>query len=165
MHVRTATVADAEAIRAIYNVEVETSTVTFDLTPRSLAEQRSWISDRSGAHAVVVAIDDEADGEVVGFGSLSPYKERAAYSTSVEDSVYVHRDHRGRGVGRLLLGELVERAGAHGFHALFARIVADHDASIELHLRMGFEVVGHERQVGRKFGRWLDVTVMERVLG
>lgn len=165
MHLRTATVDDAEAIRSIYNVEVETSTVTFDLTPRSPAEQRSWITDRSGALAVVVAVDDDGTGEeVVGFGSLSRYKDRAAYSTSVEDSVYVHRDHRGRGVGRLLLAELVERATAHGFHALFARIVADHDASIALHQRLGFEVVGREREVGRKFGRWLDVTVMERIL-
>lgn len=162
MQLRTATVDDAEAIRGIYNVEVETSTVTFDIVPRTLAEQRRWISDRSGAHAVIVALDD--DGEVAGFGSLSPYKERAAYSTSVEDSVYVHRDHRGRGVGRLLLAELVERATAHGFHALFARIVADHDASIELHRALGFEIVGREREVGRKFGRWLDVTLMELIV-
>jgi L-amino acid N-acyltransferase len=159
---RPATVDDAEAIRAIYNVEVETSTVTFDIVPRTLAEQRRWIEDRSGAHAAVVAVDD--DGEIVGFASLSPYKDRAAYATSVEDSVYVHRDHQGVGVGRRLLTELVSRSRAHGFHALFARIVSDHEASIGLHAALGFELVGVEREVGRKFGRWLDVTVMELVL-
>lgn len=159
--IRVATTEDAEAIRSIYNLEVETSKVTFDIVPRSLAEQRRWIVDRSGAHAVLVA---ERDGAVIGFGSLSPYKERAAYSTSVEDSVYVHRDHHGSGIGRLLLTELIERATAHGFHALFARIVAGHEASIGLHASLGFEVVGNEREVGRKFGTWLDVTVMERIL-
>ena len=160
--VRDATIEDAEAIRAIYNLEVTTSVVTFDIVPRSLTEQQEWLASRSGAHSAIVA---EADGSVIGFGSLSPYKERAAYATSVEDSVYVHRDHQGRGVGQALLGNLVERATRHGFHALFARIVADHEASIGLHLANGFEVVGHEREVGRKFGRWLDVTVMERLLG
>ncbi len=159
--IRVATTEDAEAIRSIYNLEVETSKVTFDIVPRSLAEQRRWILDRSGAHAAIVA---ERAGIVVGFGSLSPYKERAAYSTSVEDSVYVHRDHHGTGVGRLLLTELVDRATAHGFHALFARIVAGHAASIGLHTSLGFEVVGNEREVGRKFGTWLDVTVMELIL-
>ncbi len=159
--IRVATTDDAEAIRSIYNLEVETSKVTFDIVPRSLPEQRRWILDRSGAHAAIVA---ERAGIVVGFGSLSPYKERAAYSTSVEDSVYVHRDHHGTGVGRLLLTELVDRATAHGFHALFARIVAGHAASIGLHTSLGFEVVGNEREVGRKFGTWLDVTVMELIL-
>lgn len=162
MLIRAATVDDAEAIRAIYNVEVETSTVTFDLVPRTAAEQRRWIVDRSGAHTAIVACDDS--GAVIGFGSLSPYKDRAAYATSVEDSVYVHRAHHGTGVGTALLTELVERATAHGFHALFARIVADHTASIGLHARVGFDVVGTEREVGRKFGTWLDVTVMERIL-
>lgn len=161
MIIRPATTEDAAAIREIYNVEVETSTVTFDIVPRSLADQRRWIVDRSGAHTALVA---EHDGSVVGFGALSPYKERAAYSTSVEDSVYVHRDHHGEGVGRLILTELVERATAHGFHAIFARIVAGHDASIGLHRSLGFEVVGNEREVGRKFGTWLDVTVMELIV-
>lgn len=158
---RPAILDDAEAIRSIYNVEVETSTVTFDLVPRSESDQRAWLSDRSGAHAVIVA---ELDRRIVGYGALSPWRDRPAYSTSVEDSVYVDRDHHGRGIGRALLDELVSRAQGHGFHAMFARIVGDHEASIGLHQRAGFEVVGHEREVGRKFGRWLDVIVMERLL-
>lgn len=161
MHIRVAQPEDAEAIRDIYNHWVTTSTVTFDLVPRSAAEQEQWLGDRSGAHLVIVAEDD---GEVIGFGSLSPYRDRPAYSTTVEDSVYVHPDRQGAGVGQALLGELVRLAGQHGFHAVIARIVGDHDASIALHLKSGFEVVGTEREVGRKFNRWLDVVVMQCLL-
>jgi len=159
---RLATLDDAEAIRSIYNVEVLTSTVTFDLVPRSLQDQREWLRARSGAHAVIVAESD--DGEVIGFGSLSPYRDRPAYSTTVEDSVYVRRDHQGEGVGRALLAALVDLAAAHGFHTVMARIVGGHEASIALHRSLGFEEVGVERQIGRKFGTWLDVVVMQRLL-
>jgi L-amino acid N-acyltransferase len=162
VRVRSARLGDAEATRQIYNAEVTTSTVTFDLVPRSLTQQREWLTARSGAHAVVVA-EDDANG-VVGFASLSPWGKRPAYATSVEDSVYVHRDHRGGGIGRTLLGELLDVATAHGFHAVFARIVAEHEASTRLHHALGFEIVGTEREVGRKFGRWLDVVVMELLL-
>jgi len=158
---RQARLDDAEAVRQIYNAEVQTSTVTFDIVPRSLDEQRRYLSDRSGAHAVIVAEDERA---VVGYGALSPWRSKPAYATSVEDSVYVHRDHQGQGMGRVLLGELVTTATAHGFHACMARIVGGHEASIVLHQRCGFEVVGTEREVGRKFGRWLDVVLMERLL-
>jgi phosphinothricin acetyltransferase len=161
MHLRLATLDDAEAIRAIYNLEVTTSTVTFDLVPRSLEEQRAWQQARSGAYAVLVA---ERDGVVAGFGSLSRWRDRPAYSTTVEDSIYVHRDHQGAGVGKRLLTELVATATAHGFHACMARIVGGHEASIALHHSCGFEVVGTEREVGRKFGTWLDVVLMERML-
>ncbi len=161
MELRLATLDDAEAIRAIYNVEVTGSTATFDLVPRSLAEQRAWQAERSGARAVLVAEDA---GELVGFGSLSRWRDRPAFATTVEDSVYVHRDHQGQGVGRLLLAELMTRATESGFHAVMARIVGGHEASIALHRSVGFEVVGTERQVGRKFNRWLDVVLMERLL-
>lgn len=153
---------DAEAIREIYNVEVLESTVTFDLVPRSLAEQLVWIEEHSGGHPAIVAVD-EGD-RVLGFASLSPYRPRPAYATTVEDSVYVAREHRGRGVGRLLLGDLVELARDHGFHAAIARVVGGHEASIALHRACGFEQIGCEREVGRKFGRWLDVVLMQLML-
>jgi phosphinothricin acetyltransferase len=161
MEVRLATLDDAEPIRQIYNVEVTTSTATFDLVPRSLDEQRAWQAERSGARAVIVAVQDD---EVRGFASLSPWRSRPAYATTVEDSVYVHREHQGQGVGKALLSELVTTATRHGFHACMARIVGGHDASIALHQSCGFEVVGTEREVGRKFNRWLDVVLMERLL-
>ena len=167
MLIRPAELDDAAALMEIYNPVVLTSTATFDLVPRDLPQQRAWIADRSGARVVLVAVDDDGSdgGTITGFAALSPYRDRAAYATTVEDSVYVHADHQGRGIGRRLLDALVDTARAHGFHAVMARIVADHEASIALHTACGFEVVGHEREVGRKFGRWLDVTLMERLLG
>ena len=161
MDVRLATLADAEAIRAIYNREVTSSTVTFDLVPRSAGDQREWLDQHAGAHPAVVAVDG---ADVVGFGSLSPYRSRPAYATTVEDSVYVHHDARGRGVGRLVLSELLHRATDHGFHAVMARIVDGHEASISLHTSCGFGLVGVEREIGRKFGRWLDVALMQRLI-
>jgi L-amino acid N-acyltransferase len=153
---------DAEAVRAIYNVEVVESTVTFDMVPRTLDEQVAWIDEHSGGHPAIVAVD--GDGTVIGFASLSPWRERPAYAGSVEDSVYVHRDHRGRGVGRLLLDELVRLGRDHGFHTVIARIVGGHEASIALHAVCGFDQVGIEREVGRKFKQWLDVVLMQRIL-
>ncbi len=160
---RLARLDDAEEIRQIYNAEVTATTVTFDITPRSLEEQRRYLSARSGAHAVIVATDG-GGGAVLGFGALSPWRDKPAYSTSVEDSVYVHQGHQGHGIGRTILAELVKVATAHGFHAVFARIVGGHEASIRLHRSLGFEIVGTEQEVGRKFGRWLDVVVMELLL-
>ena len=162
---RLASLGDAEQIRQIYNHEVSNTVATFDLVPRSLEDQQRWITDRNGAFAAIVAVDaDDERGEVVGFGSLSPYKERAAYRTSVEDSVYVRRDRGGQGIGKLILAELLRIGSASGFHAVFARISASSEASIALHRSCGFELVGIEREVGRKFNRWLDVALMQALL-
>lgn len=162
MRIRPATLGDAESIRSIYNHEVLTSTVTFDLVARTADEQLAWVARHSGAHPALVAAD--GSGVVLGFASLSAYRNRPAYRTTVEDSVYVAAEHRGRGVGRALLGALLEAATAHGFHTVIARI-ADHNvASIAAHRRVGFVEVGVEREIGRKFGRWLDVVVMQHVL-
>ena len=158
---RLARPTDAEATRAIYNAEVTTTTVTFDLVPRSLEEQLAWLESHAGAHPAVVAADG---AEVVGFGSLSPYRSRPAYATTVEDSVYVRADRRGEGFGGAILSELVALATIGGFHSVIARIVGGHQASIALHRSCAFDTVGVEREVGRKFGRWLDVVVMQRLL-
>jgi phosphinothricin acetyltransferase len=148
---------------AIYNHEVLHTTATFDLVPRTLEQQQEWLAARSGAFASIVAVESSGT-EVVGFASLSPYKERAAYRTTVEDSVYVRRDRGGQGVGRLLLGRLLETARSSGFHSVMARIEASGVASRALHAAAGFELVGIEREVGRKFNRWLDVVVMQCML-
>ena len=165
--IRLATAADAEAIRDIYNYEVEHTVATFDLVSRSLSEQQQWLTSRSGAFAAIVATANDnanADDTVVGFGSLSPYKERAAYRTSVEDSVYVHRDFQGRGIGKTIVNELLNVARVSGFHAVFGRITASSEGSRALHTSCGFQLVGIEREVGRKFNRWLDVAVMQILL-
>lgn len=161
MEVRLAHHEDAEAIRAIYNTEVLGSTVTFDLTPRTVEEQRTWIARHQGAHPAVVAVEGST---VVGFGSLSSFRDRAAYATTVEDSLYVDNAWRGKGVGRLLLEELVALALARGFHTVMARVSGDNEPSIALHKACGFELVGVEREVGRKFGRWVDVSIWQRML-
>ena len=159
--VRLAELDDAPAIAAIYNVEVENHTSTFDLVPRTVAEQRAWLTERSGAFSAVVA---EVDGEVVGFAALSPYKERAAYRTTVENSVYVSRGHAGLGIGRQLMEHVIGVARDSGFHSIMARVETSSTASRALHAACGFELVGVEREVGRKFNRWLDVAVMQLLL-
>jgi L-amino acid N-acyltransferase len=174
MQIRLAEVADAEAIRTIYNVEVLDSTNTFDMVLRSRAEQEAWILEHSGVHPALVAIEQPgagvegpagANGEVVlGFGSLSPFRERSGYSATVENSVYVDRAQRGRGVGRALLAELLVLASDHGFHSVVARIAGHNETSIGLHTAAGFELVGVEREVGRKHRQWLDVVELQRLL-
>jgi len=165
--------ADASALLAIYNPEVIETTVTFDLVERTLGEQEEWIARHQGAHRAIVAIDDEdpraghpgaRDERVVGFASFGPYRNRPAYATTVEDSVYVARSARGLGVGRLLLDDLMTMAAGAGFHSVIGRIVGENVPSIELHRRCGFELVGVEREVGRKHGRWLDVVELQRLL-
>ena len=157
-----ATAEHAEGTRAIFNRAVETSTVTFEMTPRTLADQLAWVEEHSGAHPAVVAV--EPTGQVIGFGSLSPYRPRAAYSTTVEDSVYVHHAFQRQGVGRALLEELLALAAAHGFHSVIGRVVDSNEGSVALHLACGFEIVGTEREVGRKFGRWLDVVCLQKLV-
>jgi len=163
MHVRLAEPDDAAAIRRIYNAEVVGSTATFDLRPRTNDEQAAWMLEHQGTYPVVVATDDP--GTVLGFGSLSSYRDRPSYSTTVENSVYVDAHQRGRGVGRLVLEELVRLGTLHGFHSMVARVGGDNEASIALHRACGFELVGVEREIGRKFNRWLDVAVLQRMLG
>jgi phosphinothricin acetyltransferase len=159
--IRMAERRDASGIRAIYNHYVTESTALFDMVPRTLDEQVQWIDEHSGGHPALVA---ELDGEIVGFGSLSVFRPRPAYATTVEDSVYLLPDHQGQRIGSRLLAELLRMAAAHGFHAVIARITGENEASIRLHTACGFELVGTEREVGRKFGRWLDVVEMQRML-
>lgn len=161
MKLRLATVDDAPAVRRIYNHEVEHTTVTFDIEPRTLEQQEAWIAERQGALGVIVA---ELDGAVVGFASLSPYRSRPAYRSTVENSVYVDDAARGSGVGRALMNELIDTARRRGFHTIIAHVAGGHEASIALHHSCGFEIVGVQREVGRKFGKWLDVTVMQLML-
>jgi L-amino acid N-acyltransferase YncA len=173
MRIRLATPGDSEAIRAIYNVEVLESTNTFDMVPRSMAEQEVWLAGHGGVHPAVVAVDDRprarghvgSGGDIViGFGSLSTFRERSGYAGTAENSLYVDREHRGTGVGRALLHELIRLASAHGFHSLIARIAGHNETSIGLHQAEGFVLVGIEREVGRKHRQWLDVIELQRML-
>jgi phosphinothricin acetyltransferase len=173
MHIRLASLGDAEAIRSIYNVEVLGSTNTFDMVARTKEEQEAWLLEHRGVHPAIVAVEPAAtrsghlganDEIVLGFGSLSAFRERSGYAATAENSVYVDRVQRGRGIGRALLAELLTLASAHGFHSVIARIAGHNETSIGLHRAAGFELVGVEREVGRKHRQWLDVVELQRLL-
>jgi L-amino acid N-acyltransferase len=161
LRVRCATEADLPVVRKIYHHYVLTSTCTFQLEPETDTERLAWFQGRSDKHPVTVA---EVDGEVVGWGSLSRWKERAAYDRSVEASVYVAADRHRRGIGRVLLLDLLDRARALGHHVVIGGACTEHPASIALQESVGFERVGCFREVGFKFGRWLDVLWLQKVL-
>jgi phosphinothricin acetyltransferase len=159
--VRAAREGDLPRLREIYNHEVLTSTATYDTQQRSEAEQRTWFAHHGGPHPVLVA---EQGTTICGWASLSPWSERAAYSRSAEVSEYVAVEWRRRGIGRQLLKALIDAARDHGHHALLARISADNAASIAMHAELGFFVAGTLKEVGIKFGRMLDVCIMELLL-
>ena len=161
IQIRLAKQKDAETIREIYNHEVRNSTATFDLVERTTEEQEEWLTERSGAFSVLVA---EMSNKILGFASLSPYKSRAAYRTTVEDSIYINEEFRNQGIAGELLFHLLEVAKSSGFHAVIARIGGANEASIALHQRFDFEIVGTEKEIGRKFGKWQDVVVMQRII-
>ena len=161
MEIRPARVEDAAQIASIYNYEVLNSTVTLEIDPRTTHQQERWIARHSGVHQALVAVEDDV---IIGYASLSSYKLRAGYNTTVEDSIYLHHGHRRMGTGKLLLSRLLDVAAVSGFHTCMARIVVGNIASIELHKSVGFQAIGIEKEVGRKFSKWLDVMVMQKML-
>ncbi len=161
MEIRTAEPGDLDQITEIYNEAVSSSLVTFDIIARDRETQLEWFESHKGIYPSIVAIDRNI---VLGFGSLSPYRDRAAYRTTVEDSIYVRSNTRRSGVGKTIMESLIERAHSGGFHAVIARMYAGNEPSIALHGSLGFQQVGIEREVGRKFGKWLDVVVMELII-
>ncbi len=158
---RLARLADNPQIAAIWNPEALASAVTTETEPRSPAAQRAWLARRTADHPVVVAVEG---GEVLAFGALSPYRAKPSYRHTVEDSVYVKPGYRGKGLGGLILDELVTRARARGHHAVIARITGSNVASLRLHERHGFVRAGLEREIAFKLGAWLDVVTMQRLL-
>ncbi|HWE03864.1 MAG TPA: GNAT family N-acetyltransferase [Tepidisphaeraceae bacterium] len=158
---RLATEADLPAINSIYNYYVIHSTCTYQTDPATADERSAWFAAHGPQYPVTVA---ETDGEVIGWGSLSRFHPRAAYRPTVENSVYVRQDRLARGIGRLLLDDLIDRADELGYHSMIAGISADQEPSVKLHARAGFAKVGELREVGRKFERWLDVVYMQLIL-
>jgi phosphinothricin acetyltransferase len=156
--IRPATEADLAAINDIYNHYVLHSTCTYQEEPETMDDRRRWFSRHGKNHPIIVA---EADGQVAGWGSLSPYHVRSAYRYTVENSVYVHHEMHRRGIGGILLGELIIRAQKIGHRAIIAAIDGEQAASVTLHEKFHFEHAGHFKEVGLKFGRWLDVIYME----
>jgi len=159
--VRPATEEDVPAILDIYNDAILNSTATFDIEPQTLAGKLTWLRETTFPHVVLAA---EREGEIVGWACLRPFRQKAAYRFTAENSVYVRADCVGQGIGSLLMKPLLEAATDNGFRTVIAGIAGDNPASVRLHERFGFGLVGVEREVGYKFERWIDVTWMQKML-
>ncbi|HZL78662.1 MAG TPA: GNAT family N-acetyltransferase [Candidatus Limnocylindrales bacterium] len=159
--IRPATEADLEAVNEIYNYYVLHSTCTYQEEPEPMAGRLQWFRHHGEKHPVIVAVLGK---EIVGWGSLSAYHPRSAYRHTVENFVYVHHQHHRRGIGSLVLQDLIQQASRLKHRAIIAGIDATQMASVALHTKFGFEKVGHLKRVGFKFNRWLDVVYMELIL-
>jgi L-amino acid N-acyltransferase YncA len=158
--IRRAEPGDLGAITEIYNEAVLTTDASFDTEPKTEDEQGTWFMKHGPKHPIIVA---EMDGTVTGWASLSEWSDRRAYADTAEISLYVKEEHRGKGTGRRLLETIILEGEKVGLHCVVARIVAGNDISVHLHESVGFENVGTMREAGRKFGRLLDVIVMQKI--
>lgn len=155
--------ARSAEILAILNDAILNSTALYDYEPRTIASMDAWFDVKiKGNYPVIGAVDDS--GRLLGFASYGRFRERPAYKYTVEHSVYVDRDCRGRGVGRMLLAALIERAKAQNYHVLIGGIDGDNAVSIEMHTKFGFTFCGEIREAGFKFGRWLHLHFYQLVL-
>jgi phosphinothricin acetyltransferase len=163
LSIRDATEADLPAILAIFNHAIVHTTAVWTLTPVTLDNRRAWLRDRTAqGFPVLVA---EADGDVAGFASYGVFRAFEGFRHTVEHSVYVRENARGHGIGRMLLNALVDHAEAHDIHVMIGAIDAENSASVALHKSSGFVEAGVLRESGRKFGRWLDMLSMQKILG
>jgi phosphinothricin acetyltransferase len=163
MNIRPATREDLPGILEIYNDAVLNTTATYDYEPRTLEHRIAWFEEHAKEnYPVFVAVEES--GRVAGWSSLSQFHARVGYRFTAENSVYVAADRRGQGIGKLLMPPLIEGARKRGAHAIIRAIDADNEPSVRLHASFGFVKVAHLKEVGFKFGRWLDVVYMELVL-
>ena len=161
IQIRTADLADLDAITEIYNEAVLTTTATFDIEPKTKADRLDRFCAHGPKYPLLVA---ELDGRVVGWACLNPYSDRAAYDGTAETSFYVKSERRGQGVGRRLKGAIIDEARRLKFHTLLARVAEGSEESLHLNAAFGFVHVGTLKEVGRKFGRLLDVHFYQLIL-
>lgn len=159
--IRRAVLEDLPSIVDIYNEAIVTTTATFDTEPKTLPERLAWFQSHGERHPILVA---ETDGAVVGWASLTRWSERPAYDDTAETSFYVKAEHRGRGIGRSLKDAIIQEARRLRFHTLIARVAGESHESFHLNESLGFEKVGTLKEVGRKFGRLLDVHIFQKIL-
>ncbi|MBI6555723.1 N-acetyltransferase family protein [Pseudomonas sp. LY-1] len=160
--IRDATEQDLPAIRDIYNDAVLNTTAIWNEQLVDLANRQAWFTARQAQrYPILVAVDND---EVTGYASFGDWRPFEGYRYSVEHSVYVRNDQRGKGLGPRLMQALIERARAGGKHVMVAAIESGNQASLRLHERLGFSTTGQMPQVGIKFGRWLDLTFMQLTL-
>ena len=161
VRLRPATLADASAINEIHNHYVRTSTATWQTDVETEDQRRQWLKARGPEHPVIVAT---LGSEVVGWGSLSQYNSRKGWAGTVEDSVFVHHAHHGKGIGKQILANLLQQAQALGYHAVMARISGEQTPSLRLHQSLGFVPSGLLPAVGFKFGQKLDCAYLLKSL-
>ncbi|MFE6864563.1 GNAT family N-acetyltransferase [Nocardia sp. NPDC057668] len=162
MLVRDARVSDLPQILAIHNTAIAETTAIWDTELADLAEREAWFAARTAARCPILVA--EIDGSIAGYASYGQFRPKSGYRYSVENSVYVaDRFHR-RGVAKALMTELLVRAEQGGVHAMIAVIEASNLTSVALHEKFGFEIVGRLPEVGHKFGRWMDLTLMQLLL-
>ena len=160
--VRDATEIDLLEILAIYNDVIMTTTAVYDYEPHSFEMRSQWYrAKKESGFPVFVAAEDD---QVLGFSSIGPFRNWAAYKYAVENSVYVAAEHRGKGIGKLLLLPLIEAAKEMDMHTIIAGIDNTNEQSLRLHKSLGFIEVAHFKQVGYKFGRWLDLKFLQLIL-
>ena len=159
MIIRVAVHDDLPAILEIHNDAIRTTTAIWDEHEVDLADRRAWFDARRSAGLPVIVA--ESDGGVIGFATYGPWRPKTGYRFTVENSVYVHPDHRGRGAATSLLSTVIEHARDGDVHAIVAGIEATNAASIALHEKFGFRHVALLPEVGFKFGRWLDLTYLQ----
>ena len=163
MHIRDATDADLAGILEIYNDAVLNTTAIWNEKTVDLANRRAWLAERNAqGYPVLVAVDEQ--DQVLGYASFGDWRTWDGYRHTVEHSVYVKNDHVGAGIGKALMRALIDRARALGKHVMVAGIESENRASIHMHQQLGFVPVGQLREVGTKFGRWLDLTFMQLII-
>lgn len=159
---RSATEADLPAILDIYNDVILTTTAVYSEQPHTLQMRQAWFNERRAAGFPVIVA--EADGIMAGFGTYGHFRVWPCYRFTVEHSVYVHKEMRGQGISKLLLTGIISLAKAAGMHALIAGVDSENSVSLQLHQKFGFEQVARFKEVGYKFGRWLDLIFLEKLL-
>lgn len=165
--IRPAVRDDCQSILDIYNEAVLTTTASYDYEPSTLERRLAWFdAHERDDYAIWVAVDEAApDGpRVIGWSSLSRFHDRPGYRFTCENSIYIAAERQGQGIGSLLMPPLITSARLRGLHVIIAAIDASNEASIRLHAKHGFEKVAHFREVGFKFGKWLDVVDMQLIL-
>lgn len=161
LQIRRAKEEDISLIAEIYNESVRNTTATFDTEEKSLEERLAWFRNRDDNFPVFVV---SKAGEVAGYGALNTWSDKAGYNQSAEISVYIHPEYRGLGIGGQLIDFMIAAAAETNLHTIIARITEGNEPSIHLHRKNGFVVCGVLKEAGHKFGRYLDVTIMQKML-
>ena len=160
INVQAATMADLGAITKIYNEAIRETTATFDTEQKTTDEQIRWFSEHGDKYPILVIGDDH---QLIGWSALSRWSERCAYSDTAEISLYIQKDQQGKGFGRELLQATITKGRAIGLHSLIARITEGNEISVRLFRTAGFAEIGVMKEVGRKFGKLLDVYLMQLI--